>query len=76
MNTRITIDPAICHGKPVIKGTRILVSIILSALAAGETVDEVISEYPSLTNDDIRAARAFGSELSNFENTDYNMKAS
>lgn len=76
MNTRITIDPAICHGKPVIKGTRILVSIILSALAAGETVDEVISEYPSLTNDDIRAALAFGSELSNFENTDYNMKAS
>jgi len=68
MHSRITIDPAICHGKPAIKGTRVLVSIILSSLASGETFDDIISDYPNLKKEDIQAALAFGSDISNFEN--------
>ena len=60
---RISIDPQICHGKPCIKGTRIMVSVILDNLAAGLTVDEIIAEYPPLTREDVYAALAYASEL-------------
>jgi len=60
---RISVDPAICHGKACIKGTRIMVSVILDNLAAGATEDEIIKEYPSLTKDDILAAFAYAAEL-------------
>ncbi len=71
MNYRISISPNICHGKPVIKGTRVLVSNILGALSAGETVDQVLEDYPNINREDIYAALEFGSELSNFETHSY-----
>lgn len=58
---RIAIDPQICHGKPCIKGTRIPVFVILDALAAGMTHQEVIEEYPPLTEEDIQAALYYAS---------------
>jgi uncharacterized protein (DUF433 family) len=61
---RISIDPNVCFGKPCIKGTRIWVSLILDFLAAGETVEEILAEYPQLTVDDVRAAIAYGAEVS------------
>lgn len=64
MNThpRIQIDPAICHGKPVIMGTRVPVSIIVGALAGGMTMEEVGYEY-DITHEDICAALAFANDL-------------
>lgn len=61
---RISIDPNICFGKPCIKGTRIWVSLILDFLASGMTVKEILEEYPQLTEEDIRAAIAYGAEMS------------
>ena len=60
---RIVTDPDICHGKPCIKGTRILVSVILDNLAAGLTPEEIVAEYPPLTLQDVQAALAYASEL-------------
>ena len=61
---RISIDPAICHGKPCIKGHRIWVSLILDFLASGASIDELLAEYPGLQKDDILACIAYGSEMS------------
>ncbi len=61
---RISVDPNICFGKPCIKGTRIWVSLLLDFLANGMTVKEILQEYPHLTEDDIRAAIAYGAEMS------------
>ena len=52
---RIAIDPAICHGRPVIRGTRVPVSIVLGSLAAGMTSDEIQREY-DLTDEEIQSA--------------------
>lgn len=71
MESRIGIDPEVCHGKPVIRGTRVLVANILSDLAAGETDEHILTDYPGITSDDIRAALAFGSKLASFETTAY-----
>ncbi len=61
---RISIDPAICGGKPCIKGTRIWVSLILDFLASGATEVELRGEYPQLAHEDILAAIAYGAEMS------------
>jgi len=61
---RISVDPNVCFGKPCIRGTRIWVSLILDFLASGMTIKEVIEEYPQLIEDDIRAAIAYGAEMS------------
>lgn len=61
---RISVDPNVCFGKPCIKGTRIWVSLLLDFLANGMTVKEILEEYPHLTEDDIRAAIAYGAEMS------------
>ena len=61
---RITIDPNICFGKPCIGGTRVWVSLILDYLANGMTPEEILEEYPQLTLEDIRAAIAYGTEMS------------
>lgn len=61
---RISIDPNICFGKPCIRGTRIWVSLILDLLANGATVEQLLEEYPQLTPEDIRAAIAYGAEMS------------
>jgi len=67
MNARISINPNICHGKPVIKNTRVLVSNILADLASGSSYDEIIENYPNITKEDIGACLDFGSELTQFE---------
>ena len=59
---RIQIDPAVCHGKPFIQGTRVPVSIVVGSLAAGMTIEEVQREY-ELTREDIQAALAFANDL-------------
>jgi len=61
---KITIDPNICHGKPCIKGTRIIVSVILDNLANGMKEEDILRSYPSLTSEDIQAAIAYAAELS------------
>ena len=58
----ITSDPRIMMGKPVVAGTRITVELILEKLAAGETVEQVLSEHPRLTAQGVRAAMAFAAE--------------
>jgi len=60
---RITVDPAICHGKACIKGTRIMVSVILDNLAAGVENDEILKSYPTLSVEDIQAALDYAAEL-------------
>ncbi|MBX3747121.1 MAG: DUF433 domain-containing protein [Verrucomicrobiae bacterium] len=62
MNDRIVIDPKVCHGKPVIRGTRTPVALIVGSLAGGMGFDEVACEY-GLTVADIRAALKFAGEL-------------
>jgi uncharacterized protein (DUF433 family) len=66
MNNRVQTDPLICYGKPVIKNTRVLISNILSDFASGTSDKAIIENYPSITNEDIKAAMDFGSELANF----------
>ena len=61
---RITVDPLVCHGSACIKGTRVMVSIILDNLADGVGEREILVAYPSLTREDIRAAMAYAAELS------------
>jgi len=60
---RITIDPHVCHGKPCIKGTRIWVSLILDFLASGDSVEDVLREYPQLAREDVLACIAYGAEM-------------
>jgi len=60
---RVTVDPAVCAGKPCIRGTRIYIAIILDALAEGLTPEGIIDHYPSLTLEDIRAAVAYAADL-------------
>lgn len=63
MNERITIDSTICNGKPTIKGTRITAQTVLEFLAAGDTVADVMDEYPSLTREDVLACIEISSRL-------------
>jgi len=76
MYDRISINPNTCHGKPVIKGTRVLVSNILSSLASGESYEEIIKDYPNISKEDILAALSFSSNLSSFESYPYDIKVS
>lgn len=67
----IDIKPEVCHGKPVFKGTRVLVGTILGALAGGDSLEMILEDYPSLTEAHIRAALVFASELSLFKDVPY-----
>ncbi|MCO5240912.1 MAG: DUF433 domain-containing protein [Chitinophagaceae bacterium] len=60
--SHIEINPRVMMGKPVIKGTRITVELILESLAAGESADDLLLSYPRLTKEDISAALAFAAE--------------
>lgn len=60
---RISIKADVCHGVACISGTRIPVSVILDNLAEGLAPEQIVTSYPSLTVDDIRAAMAYGAEL-------------
>lgn len=62
MHQRIEINPEIMGGKPVIKGTRIPVELVLRKLGSGIEVSELLAAYPHLTADDIRAAQAFAAD--------------
>ena len=65
VSERITIDEKICGGKPTIRGKRITVQTVLEFLSAGETVDEVLNQYPSLEREDIKACLEFATDLMN-----------
>lgn len=60
---RISIDPAVLTGKPVIKGTRIAVAFVIEVLAQGWSVQDILANYPGLTGDDIRACLAYASAI-------------
>jgi uncharacterized protein (DUF433 family) len=62
--SRIVVNPNICFGKPTIRGHRIWVSMILDYLAAGETVKNILENYPGLVEEDILACIAYGAEMS------------
>jgi len=64
---RISIDPGVCHGKACIRGTRIMVSIVLDYLASGELADEIMRQYPTLKREDILAAIGYGAWLAHQE---------
>lgn len=61
---RITIDPAICHGKPTIRGLRYPVETILELLSAEMTIDEILADYEDLAREDILAALSYATRLS------------
>lgn len=61
--SRISADPEICHGKACIKGTRVLVSVVLDQLASGMTLAQIVQLYPQLSNDDVLAVIAYAAEL-------------
>ncbi len=63
MRERISIDPGICHGQACIKGTRIPVYQIVQMLANGDTIDELLEEYPSLEREDILACLDYSASL-------------
>jgi uncharacterized protein (DUF433 family) len=71
MNTRllnrISVDPDICHGKPCIRGTRIMVTVILDNLAEGLPPEEIVAEYPPLVMEDVQAAIAYAAMLTREE---------
>jgi len=67
MFERISSDPDICHGKPCIRGTRIPVYLLVSLVAEGEEPETIISDYPSVTYDDIRAAMRYAAKLCEYE---------
>jgi len=60
---RITIDPAICHGKPILRGLRYPVETILELLSSGMTAEEILADYEDLEHDDILAALAFATRI-------------
>jgi uncharacterized protein (DUF433 family) len=67
MNTllsRITIDPAICHGEPCVRGLRYPVEVLLELLSSGMTIDEILADYEDLERDDLLAVFAFAARLS------------
>ena len=59
---KISIDPAIHHGEPCIKGTRVPVSVIVGSIADGDTPERIIASWPQLTPEDIKAALKFAAE--------------
>ena len=64
---RISVNPKVCHGKPCIRGTRIMVSVVLDNLAEGRTAQQIVRDYPPLKIQDVEAAIAYAAELANEE---------
>lgn len=65
LDGRITIDPAICNGKPTLRGKRITAQTILDFLAAGDSEQDILEQYPSLEHEDIQACLRFAALLMN-----------
>ena len=61
----ISTDPAVCHGKACITGTRVMVTVILDSLAAGLSVEEIIENYPSVSADAVKASLSYAADLAN-----------
>ena len=70
MTEGVSIDPAVCHGKPVIRGTRVLVSTILGALAGGNSRETIAEDY-EITQEQISAALQFASEMADMQVSAY-----
>ncbi|WP_199563239.1 DUF433 domain-containing protein [Runella aurantiaca] len=66
MLERITIDPSICHGKPTIRRSRLLVATVLELLASGMTQSEILEDYPNLEIEDIQACLEYAALLAHF----------
>lgn len=64
---RVQSNPDVCHGKPCIRGTRIMVSVVLDNLAEGLSPEAIVQEYPPLTTEDVRAAVAYAAALAREE---------
>jgi len=64
---RISANPNVCHGKVCIKGTRVLVSVILDCIAEGMSETEITQEYPSLSKEDIKAALSYAASVTRGE---------
>ena len=64
---RITIDPEICHGKPTIRGSRLMVATVLELMASDMTVDEILADYPALEVADIKACLQYAAMLAKFQ---------
>lgn len=62
--TRITIDPAICHGKPTIRGLRYPIDFVLELFSSGMSSEAILADYPDLEPDDLRAVFAYATRLS------------
>lgn len=63
MSDRIVINPDVCNGRPVVRGTRIAAQTVLEFLAAGDSVEDLLAEYPALTRDDVHACLDYASRL-------------
>ncbi|MGH7980126.1 MAG: DUF433 domain-containing protein [Limisphaerales bacterium] len=63
MSNRISIRPDVCNGRPVVRGTRIAVQTVLEFLAAGDSIEEVLEEYPKLTRADVQACLDYASRV-------------
>jgi uncharacterized protein (DUF433 family) len=72
---RITVNPQICHGKPTIRESRYMVESILEYLSAGDTVDDVVSEFPDLERDDVLACLVYATEVLKFKGTTFSTAA-
>lgn len=73
---RITINPEICNGKPILRGMRITVSTILEYLAAGESTENILEAYPVLEKEDILACLEFAKKIADKSILNYDLKAS
>lgn len=66
---RITIDPEVCHGKPIIRGMRYPVESMLELMASGMTINELLADYPDLEKEDFLACLEYGSKLMQLKST-------
>ena len=63
MSERISVSPDVCNGKPVVRGTRITVQTVLEFLAAGDSVEDVLAEYPTLKREDVQGCLDYASRV-------------
>lgn len=63
MSERIVIDPDVCNGRPVVRGTRIAAQTVLEFLAAGDSIEDLLAEYPALAREDVQACLDYASRL-------------
>ncbi|MEX0812568.1 MAG: DUF433 domain-containing protein [Chitinophagales bacterium] len=68
---RITVNPKICHGKPCIRNTRIMVESILEYLAGGDTIDDILEEFPDLEREDVLACISYANNILKFKSTSF-----